>query len=296
VHVSFFLLLSLFFWAVGSPSLVMAQGVRYQMPERIERATKADAAGVLQWEEWTAPKCLSCTGTGKAKCTTCERFQDEAEICIECKRNAQREVACRACAGVGTYPDPLDKALCPGCMGASFLLCPTCGGGGRLRIGDGAKNWSACPCCRGDGGFKCGVCNGNRLVETAGLKPSLRDAPPKELAKAIAATDACLKELGLVNPAGGDKARKEQKALVKALGAGASVHPAIKRLPKVFEDYMGKCAAGSQFQGYDEEQVESMNLVKQNAEYYLKHQKRMLELANKRAEANAKLAAEQKGK
>jgi hypothetical protein len=30
-----------------------------------------------------------------------------------------------------------------------------------------------------------------------------------------------------------------------------------------------------------------MNLLKSNAEYYLKHQRRMLELALKRAEANA---------
>jgi hypothetical protein len=280
--------------AVAAP-VASAQGLRYPMPERIERTAKADDQGMLQWEQWPAPKCISCSGTGKGKCTTCERFQDDSPNCIECKRNKDREVVCRVCAGVGTLPDPLDKVSCPGCMGATFLLCPTCGGGGRLKIG-GANQWSDCPCCRGDGGFKCGVCNGARLVETAGLKPSLRDANVKDLGKAMAATDAALKELGVFNPAGGDKARKEQKALVKALEAGASAHPAIKRLPKVFDDYMGKCAAGSQFKGYEEEQVESMNLVKQNAEYYLKHQKRMLDLAMKRAEANAKLAAERKGK
>lgn len=295
MHVRFALLLLLLLSFHGLASPVLAQGLRFPTPERIERATKADDKGVLQWEAWPSPKCASCSGTGKAKCTTCERFQDDSPNCIECKRNKDREVACRVCAGVGTQPDPLDKVLCPGCLGASFLLCPTCGGGGRLKVG-GAKQWSDCPCCRGDGGFKCGVCNGARLVETAGLKPSLRDANVKDLGKAIAATDAGLKELGLLNPAGGDKARKEQKALTKALEAAAPAHPAIKRLPKAFDDYMGKCAAGSQFQGYAEEQVESMNLVKQNAEYYLKHQKRMLELAMKRAEANAKLAEAQKGK
>jgi hypothetical protein len=39
-----------------------------------------------------------------------------------------------------------------------------------------------------------------------------------------------------------------------------------------------------------------MQLVQQGAVYYLKHQKRMLELVQKRAEANAKVQAEQKGK
>ena len=39
-----------------------------------------------------------------------------------------------------------------------------------------------------------------------------------------------------------------------------------------------------------------MKLVKENTTYYLKHQKRMMELCLKRAEANEKLAAGNKGK
>jgi hypothetical protein len=271
------------------------EGIKMPIPEKIERATKTDDKGLVQWDAWPESKCPNCAGTGKAKCTTCARFPEDATICPECKRNKDREVTCRTCAGAGSIPDPLEKVQCPGCLGASFLLCMVCGGGGQLKV-DKAKQWSACPGCRSEGGFKCVVCNGARMVEVAAVKPSLKDGTVPNLAKALATTDQALKDLGMFNPAGGDKARKEAKALAKSLETAGSVHPALKRLPKFFEDYMGKIYAGAQFQGHEEHEANAMNLVKNNAEYYLKHQKRMIELAHKRAEANAKLAAEQKGK
>lgn len=289
-------LLLLICFALGVALPASAQDApRFLIPEKIERATKADDAGMLQWEAWSETKCESCSGTGKAKCITCARFSDDAASCPECKRNAEREVACRPCAGAGTLPDPLEKVTCSGCMGASFLLCMVCGGGGRLKVG-GAKQWSACPACRSDGAFKCGVCNTTRQVETAGVKPSLKDANVATLAKAAAATDTALKDLAAFSPGGGQKARKEMKALANIFQTAGAHHPSLKRLAKAFDDYFGKTEAGAQFQGHEEHQVNAMNLVKGNAEYYLKHQKRMIELASKRAEANAKLAAEQKGK
>jgi hypothetical protein len=288
------LLLICFALGIALPASTQ-DGPRFLIPEKIERATKADDTGVLQWEAWPETKCESCAGTGKAKCITCARFADDATNCPECKRNAEREVACRPCAGTGTIPDPLEKATCSGCMGASFLLCTVCGGGGRLKIG-GAKQWSDCPGCRGTGAFKCAVCSATRQVETAGVKPSLKDANVATLTKAATATDTALKELAAFSPAGGQKARKEMKALAKIFDNAGSQHPSLKRLAKAFEDFFGKIEAGAQFQGHEEHQVNAMNLVKGNAEYYLKHQKRMIELATKRAEANAKLAAEQKGK
>ena len=60
--------------------------------------------------------------------------------------------------------------------------------------------------------------------------------------------------------------------------------------------FRSKIYAGKQFQGAAENEAQTMSLVKDAAEYYLKHQKRMIELAHKRAEANAKVQAEQKGK
>ena len=59
---------------------------------------------------------------------------------------------------------------------------------------------------------------------------------------------------------------------------------------------MNRVYAGSQYQGHEEKEVNALNRLKGGADYYLKHQRRMLDLAHKRAEANAKLAAEQKGK
>lgn len=265
------------------------------IPEKIERATNTDDKGLTQWVEWKAEKCPSCSGSGKVKCTTCERFQDDATVCIDCGRNKERQAVCRMCAGVGTLPDPLEKVGCPACLGASFLLCTICRGGGRLKIGDD-KRFGDCVACRGAGGWKCGVCNGARLVETAALKPSLKDAATKDLVKALAATDQALKDLGAVNPAGGDKSRKDVKALLAAFQVAQAYHPALRRLGKPFEDYMAKIYAGKQFQGAAENEAATMAMVKNSAEYYLKHQKRMMELVQKRAEANEKLAAEQKGK
>lgn len=271
------------------------EGLKYFHPEKYERATKTDDKGLIQWDAHKAEKCPTCAGTGKAKCTTCERFDDDATNCPECKRTKEREVVCRACAGTGSMPDPLDKVLCSGCMGASFLLCVICAGGGRLKI-DKAKNWSDCPGCRGAGAFKCGVCNGTRLVEAAALKPSLREAGTAALAKALAAADQGLKDLATFAPVGGDKARKEVKALAKIFETAGAFFPSLKRAPKVLEDYMGKTYSGSNFQGHEEHEAQAMNMVKGSAEYFLKHQKRMLDLAHKRAEANEKLLASQKGK
>lgn len=265
------------------------------IPEKIERATVADANGVQQWGPWQAAKCPNCEGKRKVKCPTCERFPDEVKSCIECQRNEKREADCRLCAGAGELPDPLDKVSCPGCRGAGFFLCTICAGAGKLRIG-GDKNFGDCVGCRGAGGWKCGACNGARLVEPAALKPAFPSASAKDLAKAAAAADAALKELEALTPAGGDKARKEVKAMVKAFDAAGAVFPPLKRLGKPFEEYMSKIYAGKQFQGSAENEAQTMTMVKTGAEYYLKHQKRMIELSQKRAEANAKAAAEQKGK
>ena len=264
-------------------------------PEKIERATVVGDDGLQRWADWKRIRCPNCEGKKKVKCPTCERFSDDAKNCIECQRNEKKEADCRMCAGAGELPDPLDKVACPGCRGASFFVCTICSGGGRLRVGDD-KKFGDCVGCRGTGGWKCGACNGARMVEPAALKPSLKEAATKDLAKAAAVTEGALKELAAVTPAGGDKSRKDVKALVKAFDVAGAVHPAMKRLGKPFEDYMGKIYAGKQFQGAAENEAATMAMVKDAAEAYLKHQKRMLELAQKRAEANAKAAAEQKAK
>jgi len=283
----------LFLFALVSGGDVAAQKVL--IPEKIERATVTDDKGVTQWAEWKGEQCPNCQGTGKHKCFVCERFIDEMKFCIDCKRTADRMVTCRMCGGDGKLPDPLEKVPCPGCRGASFMLCTVCGGGGKSRAKDD-KNFADCVACRGEGGWKCGVCNGARFVEPAALKPSFKDASVKDVQKALALTDQALKDLEAITPAGGEKSRKEVKAMVKAFEGVQSVHPAIKRLIKPFEDYMGKIYAGKVWQGWEEKEANTLVMVKDQAQYYLKHQKRMMELVQKRAEANAKLAADQKGK
>lgn len=279
----------------GAPR-VAAQDLRFVHPEKYERATKADEAGMLQWADHVEVKCVTCSGTGKMKCMTCERFYEDAPHCIECKRNEEKQAVCRACAGAGHFADPLEKALCPCCQGASFLVCGLCSGGGRLKTEGGGDRWGTCSGCRGTGGWECGVCDGERLVEVAALKPSLRDANLATLTKAIATTDQALEALGKFTPAGGPDARKAVKQLVKDLQIAQSVYPPLKRTPKVLEAAMSKTYGGSQFQGQAEREVEMMGGVKNSAEFYLKHQKRMLQLAQQRLEANEKRAAENKGK
>lgn len=269
--------------------------LRYPIPEKMERATKADAAGMLQWVEWEKPKCPTCKGTGKTVCSFCYRFLDDVKTCIECKRTKEREAVCRVCAGAGTIPDPLEKALCPGCLGAGFQPCLVCGGPGIQKITGGGDKPTACVACRGTGGFKCAVCNGERLVEVAAVKPNLADGKVADLKKAIAAAEQVLAALDTFAPTG-NNSRKEVKELESAIAPAAAWFPPFKRMPKAIEAFMGKLYAGNQFVGYQEVQANGMGLWKANGVYYLKLQKRMLELSLKRAEANAATAEGSKGK
>lgn len=267
--------------------------IRYVIPDKFERATTTDDKGLLQWAAYKPEKCQTCVGTGKTKCSTCERFPDEAKICIECKRTKEREVPCRSCAGLGHWPDPLEKVHCPECFAAGFVVCLLCAGGGQIKTEGGGDRFAPCSMCRGEGGFKCATCNGARLCETAALKPSLKDANAAALAKAIAQTEQLLTQVAAFTPTG-KGTRKEVKDLVKIYTSAQALYPPLKRTPKALEDIMGKVAGGNQFQGHEEREANTLNQFKASSEYFLKHQKRMLELAHKRAEANEKLQAEQK--
>jgi len=267
--------------------------IRYPVPERIERAAKADDKGLLQWEEWKEPQCQTCTGTGKTKCATCERYPDEWTNCIECK--GTKEATCRACGGLGHQPDPLDKVICPGCRGSAYLACTICpGSSGLITPQGGGGRPQKCPACRGDAGAKCSICNGTRFVEMATLKPSLREANAATLAKALAAANQALNALTAFHPPA--DVRKANKELAKVLGGGQAFFPPMKRAPKAFEDHMARIAGGANYQHYEEAAGQVQSAWKSGFEYYLKHQKRMLELAHKRAEANEKLLADTKGK
>lgn len=286
-------LLFLFVAVAASAQKDKAPEIRYVAPDKFERATTKDDKGLLQWAEWKADKCQSCAGTGKTKCSTCWRFTEDAKHCVECKRNKDREAACRACAGLGHWPDPLEKVHCPQCFAAGFVLCLLCGGGGQIKTDGGGDRFGDCSMCRGEGGFKCGTCNGARLVEVAALKPSLKEANAAALQKAIAQAEQTMAALDAIKPSG-KTTRKEVKDLVKAYGLGQASFPPLKRTSKGLEDVIGKVYGGNQFQGFEEREANTLSSFKQHSEYFLKHQKRMLELAHKRAEANEKVLAEQK--
>ena len=267
---------------------------RFLIPEKIERKTEAGEGGVLQWAAWEAIECPSCKGLGKAQCATCARFPNEADKCPECHRKEKQKdvylAPCRACAGEGKILDPLEVVPCAGCQGAGFLVCTVCGGGGQMKI-NGAKRWSACPACRGDAGFPCGACDGKRTMSSVEIKPNLKEADdPDKLEKMLEEIDKTLAKFEAFQPIGGTKARKAVKALGAAYTTGKKVHPAFKDMAKVSKDYMGKIFGGSNLQGHDKTEANTMEILKSNAQYYLKHQRRMTELALKRAQANAELA------
>jgi len=267
-----------------------AQGPRFLIPEKIERATAPDDEGLEQWSKWPDVKCESCKGVGKMTCVTCARFAADAKSCPECKREDEKLLTtCRVCVGKGSLPDPLESVPCAGCMGAGFWLCSVCSGGGQLKVG-AAKRWSACPACRGDGGFPCTGCEGKRVMSALQLKPDMKEAPADKLKKAMKELDATIKKFDSFEPIGGTKARKAVKELTAAFDSAKKLHPAFKDLAKQSKDYMGKIFAGAQFQGHEESEVNTMTQIKSNAEYYLKHQKRMMELALKRAELNEEKA------
>lgn len=278
----------------ASSAAVTGQELLFVHPEKFERATKTDEAGLVQWDEHAKVECTTCKGKGKMKCITCARFKDEIKTCAECGRNPDRETVCRACAGLGHFSDPLEKVLCPGCQGAGFLECQQCGGALISFMNDKGK-MGDCVVCRGKV-IKCSVCDGKRLVEVATLKPSLRDANAKDLKAAIETTTQLLTALGTFAPKGGESFRKEGKELVKHFAIGEKLFAPIKREMKALDDYVSKMGGLSAYQGHEEKEARATAMFKSTAEYYLKHQKRMMELCLKRAEANEKVLAEKKGK
>lgn len=259
-------------------------------PEKFDRATRTDSEGYVQWDEHKEVKCPNCSGTGRMKCTTCERFPDEVEKCPDCDRGekgAKNEAVCHACAGEGKFPDPLEKVLCPGCLGAGWSMCGTCPGGGVLRVG-AAKRYSKCPGCRGEGAIKCGVCKGKRLVATVPTKPPIREADVETLEKILAATEETLKAVERFVPKG-KKTRKEVKEFAKILKGAQKTHPPLKPLQKHMDQLMKTTYGGSNFQGQSEREAFALERIKRGAVYYLQHQQRIQTLALERAKKNAEL-------
>jgi hypothetical protein len=278
-------------WLLALFVLVLRQAsaqIVHSPPDEFVRATRVDADGRLQWAEHAKEKCKWCAGAGRMMCLTCLDSDDDAKSCPECKSNKDRKSPCRECAGAGFLCDPLEKTHCPTCRAAAFLLCTLCMGAGQIDP-DVDSRTSDCPGCRGQGGFACGTCNGERLVEVVATKPGLRDADVATLTGALAATDKSIHAVAAFAPKG-KNTRQELRQLLKALETAHPLHPAVKRSTKVVEDYVERIMKGKDIDGHEDHEATALKLMKHNAEYYLRRQKRMLELALARARANAKLA------
>lgn len=267
--------------------------MRFVNPEKYERATVADAEGLLQWEEWKEVPCQVCKGKKVTTCLTCYRLI-ESEGCPECQ--GKGDAPCRACGGLGHYPDPLERALCPQCMGAGCIPCNTCAGGGKIKEQGGGDRWGNCPSCRGSGGWVCAACEGKRLVETPALKPSAKDASVQQLQKALAVVDGTLTAV-LAYEIQGNQNRKWVKEFNATIPSAAqSLLPPLKKVPKALEEIMRKLGGGSMYIGHEESEAHLVQLFQGNVKYYLQFEKRLLELSLARAENNAKVLAEKKGK
>ena len=261
------------------------------IPEKLERETKADESGVLQWVEFKAGRCVNCNGQKTMDCLHCERLDPkDHENCPECKLT--KKATCRICGGTGDAWDILTKAPCPTCFGAGITRCFICGGAGRFPVQGGGGKPAKCGSCDATGAYKCATCDGKRFVETLPLKPSMAEGKAADLKKAIEALTATLAAVTAFQSTG--DGRKDIKEYDKAISAGAKVFPALKRAGKHFEDVTKKQSKGSVWQQYADMVKNQAADAKQALEYFCKHQKRVLELCLARAEHNEPLLAPKK--
>ena len=284
---------------LGLGTALPAQGagkgveLKYLIPEKLERKTKADEAGLLQWEAFETENCATCRGNKTTVCAACDRQENHTK-CLEC--SMKKVAPCRACGGVGQWSDPLEKALCPGCMGAGMLPCDVCGGVGNSAVQGGGDKRQDCVGCKGDGSYKCTVCNGARLVESLpALKPGGKQVASAQLAKAKKAVDDALTAIKDFDTTG-KPFRKSIKEYAALLQSSAATVPVMKKVQKHFDEVQGKTIKGEVWQQHEEREANAIKRFKAVNEYYLKIQSRMLELAIARAEANEKVLAEKKGK
>ncbi|MEZ5965039.1 MAG: hypothetical protein R3F56_14490 [Planctomycetota bacterium] len=261
------------------------------IPEKLERATEPDEQGLLQFVAHKAERCPNCKGRQVMPCLHCDRFEEgDCDSCPECKNT--KEATCRICAGTGETVDILQRAPCPTCFGAAVTNCFVCGGRGKFPVQGGGSRKQKCGCCGGAGAYPCTTCSGKRYVDLPALKPSASDAKTSDLEKALEAIDAVAAELDKFLSTG--DGRKDAKALATVTAAGGKVLPVMRRVQKHFEDTAKKQAKGSVWTHYADSVKADVAGLRQALSYYLKHQKRVLELCLARARHNEEALAGKK--
>lgn len=271
------------------------------VPEKMERPTEKDADGLLQWVDLTklkgdaakALRCVTCEGKKWQLCAFCWRMEHH-EKCPECKTSKdtdekKRRATCRTCAGEGTMPDPLEKAPCPGCFGSTAQRCHVCAGEGTYAQA-GTERRAKCPSCRGSGFYKCNVCKGKRLVEPPKLKPSVGEAERGDLEKALVSLEKVSAELAKWTSAG--EVRDDRKAFGKIVKPGAKFFPALRTLGKDFDNAAKAHSKSAIFTATKQMIGNHSNERKQSLDFYIRHQRRLLQLCIERQKHNEKVLAD----
>jgi hypothetical protein len=191
-------------------------------------------------------------------------------------------------------PDILVRAPCPTCFGAAMTRCHVCGGRGRFKVAEGGKKPEKCGCCDTVGAYKCQTCAGKRWVETPAIKPSVAEGKSQDLKKALAALEGVSAALAKFDSTG--DGRKDIKAYAGVVGGGSKLFPPLARSQKHFEGASKDQAKGAVWKAYPDMVKAYATDTKQALEYYLKHQKRVLELCLAHAEHNEPLRANAKKK
>jgi hypothetical protein len=156
----------------------------------------------------------------------------------------------------------------------------------------GGKKPEKCGCCESAGAFKCQTCAGKRYVETPAVKPSVAEGKSQDLKKAIATLDGVAAAVAKFDSTG--DGRKDIKLYTAMLAPGAKVFPPLARAQKHFEDAAKDQSKGAVWKHYADAVKDQGKAAKQALEYYLKHQKRVLELCLAYAEHNEPLRAKKK--
>ncbi|HLU39145.1 MAG TPA: hypothetical protein VK081_07150 [Planctomycetota bacterium] len=263
------------------------------IPEKLERATVTDAQGAKQWAPYKAERCVNCKGRAVMACLHCERFDPgDCDSCPECKNT--KEATCRVCYGTGEMADVLERAPCPTCFGAALTRCFVCGGRGKFPVQGGGERPQKCSSCDATGAYPCTTCGGKRYVELPALKPSAAEAPSAELKKALAALDAVEAALRDLQSTG--DGRKDAKAFAKVGAAGGKYLPVMKKVQKHFETVSRAQSKGATWVQYPEMVQNQMETARHALDYWIKHQRRVLQLCLARAEHNESVLAEQEKK
>lgn len=152
----------------------------YLIPEKLERQTKADQNGLLQWVDWQKEPCLACKGAAKMPCPVCAKATDKsgcpqchgkAELaCPTCGGTGVRSHACETCKGSGKTGCSAceridDNKGCVDCQGSRQTACRVCGGKGQYA--DPLEK-IVCPSCMGGGQLVCVMCGGGGVIKTQG--------------------------------------------------------------------------------------------------------------------------------